>query len=241
MFSLHWWGSPHVIVRSEAEACHGHGSIALRQHSISSMCFVINRFGFPAGWMCTSNPIGHSLEQLCLKQHRNKSCIMGITCATQWWIPSFINSSVEFATQLQPYVALIERFSGRLSAETKWSSYTLWFHDSGCRLILTQESIMWGQIRLLRKLIWIVFNTHSGSHTDDRTHMGEQTQLKCEHAVCFSSWRAAFYQHTATLWACTENQNPHLLCARPRQLWRPCSTWCPSPRQAGGRPPWFWL
>lgn len=107
MFSLHWWGSPHVIVRSEAEACHGHGSTALRQHSISSMCFVIKRFGFPAGWMCTSNPIGHSLEQLCLKQHRNKSCIMGITCATQWWIPSFINSSVEFATQLQPYLTLI--------------------------------------------------------------------------------------------------------------------------------------
>lgn len=38
-----------------------------------------------------------------------------------------------------------------------------------------------------KKLIWIMFNTHSGSHTDDRTQMGAQTQLKCERSVFFSS------------------------------------------------------
>lgn len=65
MFSLHWWRPPHIVVRSEAEACHGHDSVPLTQHSISSMYFLNKRFGFPARWMCTSNSILQKLEQLC--------------------------------------------------------------------------------------------------------------------------------------------------------------------------------
>lgn len=79
---------------------------------------------------------------------------------------------------------------------------------------------MWGQIRLLKKLIWIIFNTHSGSRTDDRTQMGVQTQLKCGHSVCFSSGRVCFGEHTAMLGEDTappgQAQTTHLLCARPR-------------------------
>lgn len=78
---------------------------------------------------------------------------------------------------------------------------------------------MWGQIRLLKKLIWIIFNTHSGSRTDDRTQMGVQTQLKCEHNVCFSSERVGFYEHTTKLREYTEcpgqAETSHLLCAHP--------------------------
>lgn len=57
MFSQHWWGSPHIAVRSEAEACHEPGSVPLTQHSISSMYFVNKRFGFAASWMGTRDPI----------------------------------------------------------------------------------------------------------------------------------------------------------------------------------------
>lgn len=46
MFSLHWWGSPHIVVRSEAEACHGHGRAPLRQHSITSSILSIKDLDF---------------------------------------------------------------------------------------------------------------------------------------------------------------------------------------------------
>lgn len=102
MFSLHWSGSPHIVVRSEAEACHEHGSAPLRQHSISSMYFVNKRFGFPARRTRTSNPpIRRSLGQICSKQHENKSCIERISCGTWLQIVCFIalRLSVKFTTQ----------------------------------------------------------------------------------------------------------------------------------------------
>lgn len=94
-----------------------------------------------------------------------------------------------------------------------------------------------------KKLIWIIFSTHSGSHTDDRTQMGVQAQLKCEESVLFGSEGMAFYDNTTTLGENTCSSQPessHLLCAHPRQSWQPCSMWYPSPHRVGCQPPWLW-
>lgn len=69
-----------------------------------------------------------------------------------------------------------------------------------------------------QKLIWILFNSHSRSHADGRTKTGEHTL--CQHRV---------------------GSQTHPPGARPLRSWRPCSTWCLSPRPAGGLPPWLWL
>lgn len=88
MFSLHWWRPPHIVVRSEAEACHGHDSVPLTQHSISSMYFPNKKI-----WIsCLLNvhqEFNPAKTRAALLK-RNKSCIEGIVCVTQQSILCFI-------------------------------------------------------------------------------------------------------------------------------------------------------